>query len=130
MDDIIKECPVSVALKHIGKKWVFHIIRDLFSGSKRFTEFLEMNNNLSHKVLSQRLSEMQQSGLVNKLDSNLYSLSEKGLLLVDVLDTIAEFGVKAYPEEVFTTPPENVDGILEKGRENLIVRPKIRISLE
>ena len=59
-------CPVSKALMLVGKKWSIEIIRDMFFGKKRFKEFKEGNPNLSNKVLSDCLKNLENNGLVEK----------------------------------------------------------------
>ena len=62
----IKHCPIETAFEHIGRKWAINILRDLFLGKKRFREFLETNPELSGKVLSQRLKELEKDDLIKK----------------------------------------------------------------
>ena len=54
-----KCCPIETALKYIGKKWSINIIRDLFMGKRRFRDFLNSSAELSTKMLSQRLKELE-----------------------------------------------------------------------
>ena len=108
----IKHCPVETAFEHIGKKWAINIIRDMFIGKKRFKEFLEENPELSGKVLSQRLRELENEGLiVKKIVSKTplkaeYELTDKGRNLDKVLYEIVMFSMKNYSNEVFKNPSE------------------------
>ena len=70
----IKTCPIELVVNLIRKKWVIHIIRDLFYGKTRFHEFKEGKPDLSNKVLSNCLK---------------YILTEKGKSLNKVLYEIA-----------------------------------------
>ncbi|HIH35262.1 MAG TPA: helix-turn-helix transcriptional regulator [Methanosphaera sp.] len=46
----ITECPVELSLRIINRKWVLQIIRDMFFGKKRFSEFKEGKPDLSKLV--------------------------------------------------------------------------------
>ena len=35
----IEDCPVELSLQIITRKWVLQLIRDMFFGKKRFSEF-------------------------------------------------------------------------------------------
>ena len=106
----IKHCPIETAFEHIGRKWAINIIRDLFLGKKKFREFLEANPELSGKVLSQRLKELEKDGLIKKKIVSKtplkaeYELSEKGKNLDKVLYEIVTFSMKNYSNEVFRYP--------------------------
>lgn len=59
-------CPVDETLKIIRGKWHVLIIRDLFFGKKRFKEFKEGKPNLSNKVLTDCLKDLESNGMVTK----------------------------------------------------------------
>ena len=106
----IKHCPIETAFEHIGRKWAINIIRDMFLGKKRFREFLESNPELSGKVLSQRLKELEDDGLIKKKIVSKtplkaeYELTEKGKNLDKVLYEIIMYSMKNYSNEVFKNP--------------------------
>ncbi len=102
----IKCCPVEVALRHIGKKWSVNIIRDLLMDKKRFKDFLQSNKDISTKMLSLRLKELEKDGIIEKIIVQKtplqieYSITEKGKDLGNVLFEIAMFSYKHYQSEV------------------------------
>jgi DNA-binding HxlR family transcriptional regulator len=59
-------CPVDRTLNLFNKKWSIQIIRDMFFGKKHFKEFKEDKPNLSNKVLSSCLKELEENGLIEK----------------------------------------------------------------
>lgn len=65
----------------------------MFFGKKRFNEFKEGKPNLSNKVLSNCLKEMEENGLITRKtnDGIEYELTEKGLALNKVLYELAMF---------------------------------------
>ncbi len=91
------KCPIEMALDYIRNKWTFEIIRDLFLGKKRFSDFLKSNRHLSKNVLSERLKELIENGIVEKkIDENLkitYELTERGRGLNKVLYELAAFAI-------------------------------------
>ncbi len=105
--DNMRNCPIEVSLNYLGKKWTIQIIRDLFKGKKRFSEFLESNPQISTKMLSLRLKELQESGLIKKTVTSTtpvkitYSLTRKGKALNTILFRLAEFSLENYPNDVY-----------------------------
>lgn len=66
---VIKElpaCPVETTLTLIGDKWKVLILRDLLTGTKRFGELKKSLGNVSQKVLTAQLRDMEESGLINR----------------------------------------------------------------
>lgn len=101
-----KCCPIDKTLSLIGKRWSIQIIRDLFMGKKRFSEFLESNKDLSTKMLSARLKDLQEHKLIEKkiVSSDPvvieYSLTRKGKGLNKILYELAIFSMKYSKKDV------------------------------
>ncbi|MDR2903613.1 MAG: helix-turn-helix transcriptional regulator [Clostridiales bacterium] len=91
-------CPVEITLSIIGDKWKILILRDLISGTKRFSELKKTLPNISQKVLTQNLRSMEADGLLfRKVYAEVpprveYSLTEKGRSLTPVLTALAQWG--------------------------------------
>lgn len=93
------ECtfPIDKAVVLFNKKWTIQLIRDMFFGKKQFKEFQEDKPDLSNKVLSQRLNELENNGLVEKKVLNTtpisseYHLTEYGKKLNRVIYELAVF---------------------------------------
>ena len=104
----VKSCPLDLVVKLINKKWVIHIIRDLFFGKSRFHEFKEDKPDLSNKVLSNCLKEMEQNGLIHRIVDKCdkrnvrYKLTEKGKSLNKILYEIAVVSVdgETYSDKI------------------------------
>lgn len=99
--NLIKElpaCPVETTLMLIGDKWKVLILRDLLPGTKRFGELKKSIGNVSQKVLTAQLRDMEESGLVSrKVYAEVpprveYSLTELGQSLKPILDSMLEWG--------------------------------------
>ena len=101
-------CPVSKALVFINKKWSIEIIRDMFFGKKRFKEFKEGNPNLSNKVLSDCLKNLENNGLIEKRIVNStpvsteYYLTERGKALNKVIYELAVFALEECNDKEYT----------------------------
>lgn len=84
---------------YLGKKWNIKIIKGLFCGCNHFKDFLEMNPTLSSKVLSGRLKELEQKGIIEKSVvsstpvQTKYTLTEKGLRLNRIIFEIFYFAL-------------------------------------
>ena len=90
-------CPVDVTLNLINKKWSIQIIRDMFFGKKHFKEFKEDKPQLSNKVLSNCLKELEENGLIEKVVLNTtpvtteYYLTEYGKSMNRIVYELAMF---------------------------------------
>ena len=91
-------CPVETTLMLIGDKWKVLILRDLLPGTKRFGELKKSIGNVSQKVLTAQLRDMESNGLVNrKVYPEVpprveYSLTELGRSLKPILDAMWDWG--------------------------------------
>jgi DNA-binding HxlR family transcriptional regulator len=78
----------------LGKRWTCLIVRSMVDGPRRFSEISSYVVGVSDRVLSERLQELEQRGIVERrvLDQRPvrveYALSESGLQLRDVLHAI------------------------------------------
>ena len=92
------ECPVEITLMLIGNKWKVLILRDLFSGTKRFNELKSSLNGISQKVLTTQLRAMEADGLVHRevfaeVPPRVeYSLTDVGRSLRPILDAMIDWG--------------------------------------
>ncbi len=91
-------CPVETTLMLIGDKWEVLILRDLLTGTKRFGELKKSIGGVSQKVLTAKLREMEENGLVSrKVYAEVpprveYSLTALGRSLEPVLDAMRLWG--------------------------------------
>ncbi len=94
----LPECPVEITLGLISDKWKILIIRDLLNGTKRFGELRKSLKNISQKVLTNNLKDMEKSGLVKrKVYAEVppkveYSLTETGLSLKPIIFSMVDWG--------------------------------------
>lgn len=91
---------IAGAMQIIGNKWTALIIRDLFSGPKRFCELEKSVGNINPRTLSQRLDDLEEHGIITRACYNEvpprieYTLTQKGLDLQPILEQMAAWGNK------------------------------------
>ena len=123
----LKNCPIETAFRHVGKKWTVNIIRDMMLGKKRFTEFLQANPEMSTKMLSQRLRDLEKDAIIKKriVSKNPvrieYGLTARGEDLNRVLFEMSMFSMKHYGKEVFCEPVPKFD----EGRFGIATRTRL-----
>jgi DNA-binding HxlR family transcriptional regulator len=88
-------CPVfQQAVELIGRRWSGAIIRALLSGSVRFGDVLQRIPNLSDRLLSERLRELEAEGIITRtvypeVPVRIeYRLTEKGQELEAIVSAI------------------------------------------
>ena len=89
--------PVEDAIKCISNKWTLHILRDLFLGKTRFSEFQTNRKTLDNKSLTRCLKTMEKNELIEKKVENdevTYHLTEKGHSLNKVFYELLIFALE------------------------------------
>lgn len=99
-------CPVETTLTLIGSKWEVLIIRDLLAhDTMRFGELRRSVGNVSQKVLTSQLRQMEAAGLVHRevfaeVPPRVeYSLTELGRSLKPIIDAMWSWG-EGYKERL------------------------------
>ena len=94
-------CPIHFALELFGDKWTLLIVRDLmFKGKHYYGEFLQMEEKIATNILADRLSLLEQSGIITKTvdeqhkSKQVYKLTQKGIDLLPVLTEIILWSAK------------------------------------
>lgn len=91
-------CPVARTAEIISGKWTLLIIRDLTTGTKRFSELERSLDGISPKTLSERLTVLEREGVLSRRTyaevppKVEYSLTPKGHALVGVIDAMRAYG--------------------------------------
>ncbi|MFH0968871.1 MAG: helix-turn-helix domain-containing protein [Methanobacteriota archaeon] len=97
-------CTVNMTVKYLTKKWTFLIILELYKGenyTRRFSELKDALDDITPKILSERLKELEVEGIVNKnVDATAfpvkceYTLTESGLGLIEIIRSIKSWALK------------------------------------
>jgi DNA-binding HxlR family transcriptional regulator len=93
-------CPISRALDAVGDRWALLIVRDLHAGPARFHD-LETGLGIATNLLSTRLTELTEAGLIEKstdVERSLYQLTELGRHTDRLLWELARFGAQLDPD--------------------------------
>ena len=108
LEHMIKNCPVDNTFKIIGKKFTFHIVRNMAMRKQtRFNEFLGTIENINSKTLALRLKELEETKIIKRTVYDEvpprveYTLTKKGMDLQGIIDQMAAFSMKHYPKTVF-----------------------------
>jgi DNA-binding HxlR family transcriptional regulator len=111
-------CPVAVALDAIGDRWTLLILRELVLGDQRFTDLRSALTGIAPNLLSARLAELVEMGLVAKAElpppaaRSVYRLTERGQDVRPVLGALARFGVADMPPAPDDPPMRPVGALL------------------
>ena len=105
-------CGLAYALELVGERWALLVIRDLILGPKRFTDLRRGLPRIPSNVLSARLKELEQTGIVRRRvlprpeTGVVYELTEHGSELEDVVLRLGLWGAKSLadprPEDIVT----------------------------
>lgn len=82
----------------MGAKWALLVLHNLMDGTKRFGELQRRIPQASPKMLSQRLRELEDLGLVRRTVLPVvpphveYSLTQSGRTLRRIIDELAQWG--------------------------------------
>ena len=91
-------CPVETTLTLISDKWKVLVLRDLMPGTKRFGELKKSIGNVSQKVLTAQLRQMEDNGLLIRTvypevpPRVEYTLTELGYSLKPILEAMWNWG--------------------------------------
>lgn len=94
------QCNIAQTLNIIGDKWSLLILHRLFIGYETYMEILEGLEGIPTNLLSERLKTLEYDGLINKElyqdhpPRYKYILTEKGMDLVDVFNSLVLWGEK------------------------------------
>jgi DNA-binding HxlR family transcriptional regulator len=93
-------CPVAKSLEFLGERWTLLIVRDLFTGPKKFQDLLASLKGVAPGVLSNRLKVLEDQGIaVRRMYSDHppraeYALTPKGAELRPVVRALAIWGTR------------------------------------
>jgi len=82
------------AAQILGKKWTGLVLRILMGGPKRFFEFRGQVPEVSDRLISERLKELEEEGIVRRMVHDTkpvlieYELTEKGRALEPVVQAL------------------------------------------
>jgi len=108
-------CPIACTLDLIGDRWTLLVLRDLFAGRTRYSDFQRSPEGIATNILADRLELLVRHDLVDKHAEGLptrrrhhtYRLTDKGRSLEPVLWAVAHWGLQHIEgTEARIVPPE------------------------
>lgn len=100
-------CRFAYALDLVGERWALLVVRELLLGPKRFTDLRSGLPHASPNVLSERLRELEQHGVVRRRKlpppaaTQVYELTEWGAELEPIVTELGAWGARS------PVPPEH-----------------------
>jgi DNA-binding HxlR family transcriptional regulator len=97
------DCPIHAALTVFGDAWTLIVVRDLFRGRNTFSELANGKERIATNVLADRLARLEEDGIISKEhlqgrgNPTRYELTEKGLDLLPILISVADWSLKHNP---------------------------------
>ncbi|HEY4347100.1 MAG TPA: winged helix-turn-helix transcriptional regulator [Gaiellaceae bacterium] len=94
-------CGLAYALDLIGERWALLVVRDLILGSRRFTDLARGLPGIPSNVLSARLKELEEKGIILRrvlprpASSVVYELTDYGRELEDILLQLGLWGSRS-----------------------------------
>ncbi|MDR6867050.1 DNA-binding HxlR family transcriptional regulator [Microbacterium resistens] len=107
-------CGVTTAVELVGERWALLIIRDLLVGPRRYTDLKQGLRRIPTNILSTRLKELQEGGVVRRVPlmncGLVYELTPYGRALEPVVLALGRWGFQAMgdPEEGDEVTPDSL----------------------
>lgn len=100
------KCGVNDTLRFIGKRWQMAILYEISLGNDQFSSLKKSLHVISDHILASRISDLLSQGLItrgeieNSVPSQiLYSVTEKGKELLELMNRLQEWGPLAQSEK-------------------------------
>jgi DNA-binding HxlR family transcriptional regulator len=96
-------CPIACALDLLGDRWTLLVVRDLFSGKKRYGEFAGSMEKIPTNLLADRLKRLEEAGVIasaayqDNPPRHEYTLTPVGASLRPLLQEIVNWGRRHLP---------------------------------
>lgn len=125
-----ESCPIRLSLGSLGRKWALPVLRDVaFMHDVTFGQILHQNSGLTPRVLSMRLRDLQNEGVIERVvdsDDNRkvhYRLTKQGRDVVPVLTALIQYGVRYHADSVFEDKrPRELGELYPTNREFMLGR--------
>ena len=98
-----ENCTVYKTVDYLAKKWSLLILLELYKGEsdwKRYSEIKKKIPDISPKILSARLKELEKHGIISKkIDTTYfpvkseYSLTKSGIDLIQIIKNIKKWAL-------------------------------------
>ncbi len=109
-----QHCGVTTAVELIGERWALLIVRDLLVGPRRYTDLKQGLPRIPTNILSTRLKELQEGGVVRRAPLHgsglVYELTPYGRALEPIVLALGRWGFQALgdPDEGDVVTPDSL----------------------
>ena len=99
-------CPVAMAAEILCTRWTIILLREMIAGSTRFNDLRRGIPRMSPALLSQRLKELEEAGVVERIPIEAepglfeYRLSEAGRELTPIVEAFGQWGQRWVSSEL------------------------------
>ena len=107
--------PFNNAMEIISGKWKMNILYSLSQlGTMRYGEIKRVLGNVTHKMLSKKLKELEENGLIIRKEYPQispkveYSLTDKGRTLLPILKQVCDWGKEYCPKKIKSIPEQDL----------------------
>jgi len=108
-------CRFAYALDIVGERWALLVVRELLLGPKRFTDLRTSLPHASSNILSERLRDLEQGGVIQRRKlpppaaSSVYELTEWGRELEPIVTKLGAWGARSpIPPESQEIGPDSI----------------------
>ncbi len=98
-------CPVAMAAEIVCTRWTLLVLREMLAGSRRFNDLRRGVPRMSPALLSQRLKELEEAGIVARKRGNEaglyeYELTAAGRELQPIVEAVGVWGQRWVTSEL------------------------------
>ena len=101
------KCPIFQITGILGKKWTIVLMQEIvLNGEKGFNYILKRMRKISPKILSKRLKELEETGIVEREIGRQmplrtrYRLTQKGMELKGIADSLRIWNERHYDKKI------------------------------
>lgn len=128
-------CPITKACELLEPRWTIPILTEIWSGSSRFNDIRRGVGNISTALLSKRLKEMQDKGLIERIEDHAtgnvdYERTEMAIELEPALDALAVWAQRHINAELALCGT-NLPAMMWKMRRSIVAEamPQRRVVI-
>lgn len=107
-------CGVTTAVELVGERWAMLIVRDLLVGPRRYTDLKQGLPRIPTNILSTRLKELQEGGVVRRVPLHncglVYELTPYGRALEPIVLALGRWGFQTMgdPDDGDVVTPDSL----------------------
>lgn len=114
--DYGEACPVSMAASVLAERWTLQIIREMFLGSTKYSQFQKYMPNISPTLLKNRLRSLEDHGIIMRKKTATqgrydYYLTPSGKALGPLLTEFGKWGMR-FANSGMTEKENTVYGLM------------------